>query len=275
MTKESTRPSIKIGGCLKNPPDHRDFKAVAFVEAVKALPDSVDLRTKSIPVFDQDGTSSCVANALASAFMYQWKKELGTVPPKASRMFIYWYARQILRIAGDNGCDIRSACKAMSKYGVPSERLWSFRKSHINKAPTDAVNAQAAKNAVTKYYRLDTTPSTAMTLNSIKVALQSDPVPCGIPVFSNYHEAEDTGILPMPTIEDKIVGYHAIALYGYKLKSPTGGPALLVRNSWGMSWGDHGDGYISDDYVLQNLLFDPTVISAEKHLKGAFHTVVI
>ena len=95
-------------GCLKNPPDHRDYKAVALSKAIKALPDSVDLRPKWMKAFDQGSTNSCATNAGVQIFMYEWWKETGIVPPLMSREFVYWWARKIGRMTGDNGSDIRS-----------------------------------------------------------------------------------------------------------------------------------------------------------------------
>ncbi len=60
------------------------------------------------------------------------------------------------------------------------------------------------------------------------------------------------------------MGGHAIVAIGYddkmKIKNTpckaTTIGALLIRNSWGAGWGDHGYGWLPYDYVLCGLATD-------------------
>ena len=57
---------------------------------------------------------------------------------------------------------------------------------------------------------------------------------------------------------------HAIVAVGYDDSRVVANPvtnkktkgALLIRNSWGDSWGEHGYGWMPYEYVLQNVALD-------------------
>ncbi|MEM4233018.1 MAG: C1 family peptidase, partial [Thermoplasmata archaeon] len=76
--------------------------------------------------------------------------------------------------------------------------------------------------------------------------------------------ARRDGKIPFPTKNERVLGGHAVLAVGYddrmEIKNPYGDAsttgALMVRNSWGMSWGDEGYGWLPYDYVLKELAMD-------------------
>ena len=81
----------------------------------------------------------------------------------------------------------------------------------------------------------------------------------GFTVYSSIEEAETTGKIPYPAAGDKIIGGHAVVAAGYDdkmiIKNSNPG-ALLIRNSWGKTWGEGGYGWLPYDYVLSGLAVD-------------------
>jgi C1A family cysteine protease len=91
------------------------------------------------------------------------------------------------------------------------------------------------------------------------------PVAFGFTVFNSIVQAGSTGEIPMPCPRDRVAGGHAVMAVGYdddmviknaNCVSAKSKGALIIRNSWGASWGDHGYGYLPYDYVLNHLARD-------------------
>jgi C1A family cysteine protease len=86
----------------------------------------------------------------------------------------------------------------------------------------------------------------------------------GFVVYDSISQAEDTGKIPYPCQGERFLGGHAVVAVGYddnlKIKNidcdrETKG-ALLIRNSWGINWGEAGYGWLPYEYVLSGLAID-------------------
>ena len=111
------------------------------------------------------------------------------------------------------------------------------------------------------YYRLDP-PGAASdaVLQSIKQYLAA-----GLPAmfgFTLYNSFPGIGTnqadIPFPQLEDSVRGGHAVVAVGYDDAHQIGTEkgALLIRNSWGINWGDGGYGWMPYSYVLRGLAVD-------------------
>jgi len=61
----------------------------------------------------------------------------------------------------------------------------------------------------------------------------------------------------MPTDNDKILGGHAVMAVGYNEKEKV----FIIRNSWGVNWGDQGYFYMPYKYMTnKNLCSDFWVV---------------
>jgi C1A family cysteine protease len=82
--------------------------------------------------------------------------------------------------------------------------------------------------------------------------------------FASFDKADIPGGIPYPSPDEPAQWGHAIVAVGYddkkKIKNTntnkvtTG--ALLIRNSWGTSWGEKGYGWMPYDYVISKLATD-------------------
>ena len=259
-------------GWHRDLPDMRDHtletEAVAKVlakssplkKAAKSLPASVDLRKYCSPVEDQGQLGSCTANAGVGMVEYYERRAFGK-HIDASRLFLYKVTRQLLGFSGDDGAYLRDTMKALVLFGVPPEKYWPYDIARFNDDPSGFCFSYAQNYQAIKYYRLDppNTP-TATVLKTVKTSLAGNlPAMFGFAVYSSMPPGGDgKGEIPYPGSGDTLEGGHAVLAVGYddqkKIGSTKG--ALLIRNSWGTGWGDHGYGWLPYAYVENGLADD-------------------
>jgi C1A family cysteine protease len=222
---------------------------------VTSLPHSVDLRPHCPPVYDQGNLGSCTGNAIAGAFEFDAMKQ-GQTPVTPSRLFIYYNERVMEGDVGqDNGAQISDGIKSIATNGVCSEALWPYNPSRFTIKPDAAAYEDAAKHKALKYYSLN------INLTDVKQALaQGYPIVSGIMVFESFESeaVARTGHVPMPNSMDQPLGGHAVMIVGYDDENQT----LIMRNSWGASWGMHGYFTLPYGYLGHNLMTDLWVVTA-------------
>ena len=238
-------------GCKHDQPDIRDMYRVARPETLAApLPASVDLRTKAqLPVLDQGQTSSCTSHGLANAHLFAQLTTPGGVVVPASRLAIYYAERSLEgTVTEDEGACIRDGIKVLAQQGAVPESLWPFEPANLFTAPPEQALSQEAKYKITKYERVGSLDGSGVTLDQLKIALaEGDPVVWGIELFTEFESdtVEQTGTVPMPGPGSQCLGGHCTLVMGYDDAKQT----LLVLNSWGESWGQHGYFELPYDYV--------------------------
>lgn len=255
--------------------------AVTAGAAPAALPATIDLRASFPAVEDQGSLGSCTANAAVALLEYFEKRASGR-SIDASRLFLYKAERDLLGWTGDTGAYLRTAMEALVLFGAPPERYWPYDGSppssntHYDVEPPAFCYAFGANYQAVTYFRLDgpgVTPTQA--LANIRAYLAGG-FPCmfGFPVYPEYDSPLPGALIGYPKPGDRARGGHANVAAGYNDNLMIGGDkgALLVRNSWGTSWGDAGYGWLSYKYVTQGLANDWwSMISAKWVNTGNFN----
>lgn len=248
MNKELKSKKIKKYGWNRSLPDMRDFYYSSPM-TLTASPPLVDLRPGCPAVYDQDSLGSCTAQAIAGLVEYLKKKQAKEVFTP-SRLFIYYNERLIEgTVREDAGATIRSGLKVVSQLGSPHESLWWYNIDKFAVKPSRKVYVDGLNHQVLHYTRVSNT-----NLYDMRACLASGfPIVGGFAVYSSFESSAvaNTGIVPMPTKSESLLGGHAILIVGYDDVKQR----FIVRNSWG-NWGDKGYCYMPYIYLTNTQLAD-------------------
>lgn len=235
-------------GWIPDLPDQRDHIYAAPAPTLQSLPPSVDLRPQCPPVYDQGQIGSCTANAIGAAVEFAEIKEQQAQEFTPSRLFIYYNERVMENtVAQDAGAQIRDGIKSVAKQGVCPESEWPYDITKFADQPPQQCFTDAAQHTVKSYQRL------VQNLTLMKGCLAAGfPFVFGFTVYESF-EGQDvakSGQVQMPGANEQVLGGHAVMAVGYD----DGQQRLIVRNSWGTSWGMAGYFTMPYLYVTQRNL---------------------
>ncbi|MEI7487664.1 MAG: C1 family peptidase [Chryseobacterium sp.] len=256
MKKAKKQPTsnhhIRPYGWKHDSPDKRDLHYKPKDETLKKLPKKVDLRAGCPKVYDQGSLSSCTANAIAAAIEFELLKQNKKYDFMPSRLFIYYNERVIEKSVNvDEGAEIRNGIKSVNKQGVCRESMWKYEinKTRFKTKPSAACYKEALDHKSISYHRVD------KKLKLMKACLaEGYPFVFGFLVYTKFEELKiwKSGVLNMPGPKEKLKGAHAVLCVGYDDDTKT----VLVRNSWGKSWGQKGYFTMPYQYLTKGKLSD-------------------
>lgn len=232
--------------------DFRDYSFSQKPTTVQNLPLKVDLRNTHKIVHNQGAVGSCVHNSSVLALDFTRVKE-GLDPIFGSRLFGYYNTREIeSTVNEDSGCQIRNAMKSLATTGICVEKLWDYniKPHHFYMKPTDACYNEAKNHKLLGYFRLNNT-----NLDTLKSCLaEGYTFVFGMAVYESFESyyTSQTGIVSYPSINETFLGGHCMLCIGYNAANQ----CFIVRNSWGIGWGDKGHCYIPFQYLTNNSLAD-------------------
>jgi C1A family cysteine protease len=241
-------------------------------KVLQALPATVDLRQWCSNIKDQGGLGSCTAHAATGVVEYFQRRSFGKYLD-GSRLFVYKTTRNLIGVVGDSGAWLRNTMGALALCGVPSESYWEYTDAmpDFDQEPPQFVYAVAENYEALKYFAHDPQGMNfplKNVLNSVKTYLAKGiPSMFGFWGYGSFDFGDSPGHIPMPTdaeLASEPEWGHAIVAIGYddnlkitntiSTKSTMG--ALLIRNSWGLGWGQGGYGWMPYDYVLKRIALD-------------------
>ena len=241
-------------------------------KALHAPPPAVDLRQWCSLIENQGSLGSCTAHAAVGVVEYFQRRAFGK-HLDGSRLFVYKTTRNLIGAAGDTGAWLRNAMGALVLCGVPNESYWQYTDAtpDFDKKPPQFIYAIAENFEALKYFAHDPLSKNIprqKVLDSVKSYLvKGVPSMFGFWGYGSFDFGDKPGQIPLPT-DTELAGDpewgHAIVAVGYddnlkitntvSNKSTKG--ALLIRNSWGLGWGQSGYGWMPYEYVIKGIALD-------------------
>jgi len=252
-------------GWHRDLPDPRDYtrRQDAVAKLLNDLvpsaesPSSVDLGEYCPQPTNQGDLATSSVHACLNLVQYFERRASGRII-EPSRMFVYRVGRRLLGWSGgDSGLPLRTTLQAITRYGLPPERLWPYDRQLLNTEPDAFVYASGTRIPDAVFLRLDGRGDRPEnTLETIKRFLAAGfAIVFGFAVCTSVTDGPD---IPCPTIFDGIRGGQAVLGVGYddnrRIRSDRG--ALRVMNSWGRTWGEDGFGWLPYTYVREQLAVD-------------------
>ncbi len=221
-------------GAIKDPIDNRDFVAstVASKQKIEIPETYIVPHLDEIPVYNQGGTGSCVAHALATALALGYAQK--GIQIDFSRGFIYGN-----RSEDDyqgSGMIPREALKHLNHEGDVhySDFIYNFEVPLIFKKfqkEKERLLPIAKDYVIANYYKVTTQ-------TEIKTALMTTgAVVVYCPVYGDF--TDDLKAEWRSSYDYA----HEVCLVGW---DETG---WIIRNSWGDSWGNKGNGHVDYKYA--------------------------
>ena len=175
---------------------------------------------------------------------------------------------------GDSGAWLRSAMGALVLFGVPDEKYfpYTFDGETVNpdwdSEPDAFLYSLANHYSAINYFchdPLGKKTSKKDVLRNVKTYLAAGiPSAFGFFGFPSFESSDAPGSIPYPCKNEQAEWGHAVMAVGYddnkaiintSSNEKTKG-AIMIRNSWGSTWGQDGYGWIPYDYVLDGLAED-------------------
>lgn len=126
-------------------------------------------------------------------------------------------------------------------WGMPTEADWPYDGDAANWPPKQEpqrIDQIAKTRRVLAYQRV-------RTIDECRYLLAAEiPVLVALQINPKDWEAPPNAVIPLPGLFRRLDGTHAVLLVGYKDDEKL----LIIRNSWGATWGESGYGYIHYEY---------------------------
>lgn len=193
----------------------------------------VDLRSVLLPVRDQGNRPTCMAQSVTAAHEYSLG---GSIPLSAEYLHYFSTGGRI-----DRGCSMPDSMRTLKNDGQPVETECPY----FRLAPPVGWKPTPAK---TVYKREPSTIATG--IEEVSDALRASQTPVlGLQLPRSFYDPVSPWIIPAG---GRPVTRHAVVAVG--LGEFDNWPAILIRNSWGESWGDHGYAFLPADFLKKHLL---------------------
>ncbi len=204
-----------------------------------------------LPARDQGKAGTCLAFAASSAH-----EHLHGIQDYLSPAYLYglaWKTDPILN--GHNGLTFKAVNNVISDTGQIYENVLPYE---TWLAGSDFPNATFSPDETHFVAGL---VNISNDFDEICQHLKKEiPVILGVQITDAFYSVDNNGYIAEPGRRE--LGGHAILAVGY-YKNDQSDNFLLIRNSWGKTWGQDGHALVSQEYLKKRLMFAAVLKSGE------------
>ena len=199
-----------------------------------------DLRGRFGPARDQKGRETCLAFAASDAHAVA----IGDPWSPLCCEYLFFQAKQRERSPADRGTTIAAIRAALEHDGQPSEAAWPY----LDMLPTDLTHWKPPDNVGMLYRRRSERRETAF--KRIWDAVESDqPTLLGMTLSGAFFGPDGDGVIDADEPKEDV--RHALLAVGTGERASH--KLMLVRNSWGATWGLSGYAWLSERYLVPRI----------------------
>lgn len=196
-----------------------------------------------LPVRDQGRAETCLAFATSAAH-----EHLHSMDDYLSPAYLYGLAwKTDPKLNGHNGLTIGSVSKALSDKGQVLENALPYAE-WLGSADFPSSHYQPKQQHYLSGLNVISTKFETV----VEYINRKIPVILGLSISDAFFQVDDNGYINEPG-QREMGGHAMVAISTHKNKDAE--DFLLIRNSWGLTWGKDGHALISREYFHRRVIF--------------------
>jgi hypothetical protein len=196
-------------------------------------------------ITDQGSWGTCVPSSIVAS-LYEMMNQAGHPIPVLSRLFSYYDGREALGTTSIDSGNVAAVNLYLSESnGIAPEYVWNYTEQNLYAKPPQWMYDYFAKDyKVDMFMSLNTLQtSEQIRENVLSYLTQGKTIITSFKVRDFLYNESGSLSTQIAHGNGPVIGNHCVDIVGWD--SSVDGGSYIIRNSWGIGWGDGGYGTIS------------------------------